>query len=296
MIIIVYLIMLIMLIMISLIVYLCILNTIFCVIIIALTIIFLILLLMSHVKFEVNKFDIVSPKIDKNIKIMLMSDMHNREISNKIVKIISEEAPDYIIMCGDMINENLKETKNFIKLLDKIDSNKIYYIFGNHEEELCESDKDEYYKILKKYKINLLNNKSVKLSNNIILNGICIPYEFYKFMGKKITKKDFDKYLNKCETDKYNILVAHNPLWNLYYEEFNYDLCLSGHVHGGMFRFPFIGGIFSPDYKFFPKYSKGKYEVGKMTSIVSSGIGYSRRIKMRILNPGEVVIINLLKK
>lgn len=285
-----------MLIMISLLVYLCTLNTIFCVIIIILTIIFLILLLMSHVKFEINRFDIVSSKIDKNIKIMLMSDMHNREISERIVKAISEEEPDYIIMSGDMINESIKDTENFIKLLDRIDSDKIYYTFGNHEDELSETDKEEYYKILKKYKINLLNNKSVKLSNNIILSGFDIPYDFYKFMGKKITKKDMSEYLNKCEIDKYNILVAHNPLWNEYYKEFDYDLCLSGHVHGGMFRFPFIGGIFSPDYKFFPKYTKGKYKVGDMTSIVSGGLGYSKRIKMRILNPGEVVIINLLKK
>ena len=251
---------------------------------------------MSHVKFEINRFDIVRYKIDKNIKIMLMSDMHNREISDRIVKAISEEEPDYIIMSGDMINESIKDTENFIKLLDRIDSDKIYYTFGNHEDELSETDKEEYYKILKKYKINLLNNKSVKLSNNIILSGFDIPYDFYKFMGKKITKKDMSEYLNKCEIDKYNILVAHNPLWNEYYKEFNYDLCLSGHVHGGMVRFPFIGGIFSPDYKFFPKYTKGKYKVGDMTSIVSSGLGYSKRIKMRILNPGEVVIINLLKK
>ena len=115
MIIIVYLFMLIM---ISLLVYLCTLNTIFCVIIIILTIIFLILLLMSHVKFEINRFDIVSSKIDKDIKIMLMSDMHNREISERIVKAISEEEPDYIIMSGDMINESIKYTKNFIKLLN----------------------------------------------------------------------------------------------------------------------------------------------------------------------------------
>ena len=39
-----------------------------------------------------------------------------------------------------------------------------------------------------------------------------------------------------------------------------------------------------------------KYKVGDMTSIVCCGLGYSKRIKMRILNPGEVVIINLLKK
>lgn len=251
---------------------------------------------MSHIKFEINKFNIISPKIDKNIKIMLMSDMHNRDVSKKIIKSIIEEKPDYIIMSGDMINESIKDTNNFIKLLDKIDSNKIYYTFGNHEEELLKNEKEEYYKILKKYNINLLNNKSVKLSNNIILSGINIPCEFYKFMGKKITKEDMSKYLNKCDINKFNILVAHNPLWNLYYNSFNFDLCLSGHVHGGMVRLPFVGGLFSPNYKFFPEYSKGKYSVGKMTSIVSSGLGYSKRIKMRILNPSEVVIIYLLKK
>lgn len=274
-------------------VYLCTLNTTFFVIIVIFSFIFLFLIINSHISFKTIKYDIKDSKIDKNIKIMLLSDMHNRDISNKIVECMRRENPDYVIMSGDMVNGNIDDVDNFFKLLDKIDCNKVYYVFGNNEEEICEIDKIKYLKILGKYNINLLNNKSVSLSKNIILNGISVSYNYYKC--SRTNKSDIGMYLLKCDRCKYNILVAHNPLWNDFYSDYDYDLSLSGHVHGGVVRIPFIGGVFSPEYKFFPKYDRGKYKVKNMISIVSSGIGYSRRLKFRMFNPGEVVIINLLK-
>ena len=74
------------------------------------------------------------------------------------------------------------------------------------------------------------------------------------------------------------------------------DLVLSGHVHGGLIILPLIGALFSPDYTFFPKYYKDSYTKDNTKMIVSRGLGYSARIPIRINNPGEVVIINLMKE
>ena len=52
----------------------------------------------------INRFDIVSSKIDKDIKIMLMSDMHNREISERIVKAISEEKVKMVVEANQKYN------------------------------------------------------------------------------------------------------------------------------------------------------------------------------------------------
>lgn len=63
---------------------------------------------------------------------------------------------------------------------------------------------------------------------------------------------------------------------------------MSGHIHGGIIRLPIVGGILSPERKFFPKYSLGEYKKGKTHMIVSAGIG-----KFRLFNPSEVVEIIL---
>ena len=44
-------------------------------------------------------------------------------------------------------------------------------------------------------------------------------------------------------------------------------------------------GLFSPERRFFPKYSKGVFEVGNMKLLVSGGLG-----KLRLFNPPEVAV------
>ena len=66
------------------------------------------------------------------------------------------------------------------------------------------------------------------------------------------------------------------------------DLVLCGHVHGGLVRLPFLGGVLSPERKFFPKYDKGLYEKDGTKMYVSGGIG-----KPRLCNPPEINLIHL---
>ncbi len=42
------------------------------------------------------------------------------------------------------------------------------------------------------------------------------------------------------------VLLAHNPLLLDSYAGWGADVVLSGHVHGGMVRLPFVGGVLSP--------------------------------------------------
>jgi uncharacterized protein len=62
--------------------------------------------------------------------------------------------------------------------------------------------------------------------------------------------------------------------------------------HGGVIRLPFIGGILSPERKFFPRYTKGIYELnaeqGLAKLAVTAGLG-----KFRLNNPSEIMICTL---
>ena len=72
------------------------------------------------------------------------------------------------------------------------------------------------------------------------------------------------------------------------------DLTLSGHIHGGIVRIPGIGGVISTSYRLvFPKYDGGYYEQNQKKMIVSRGLG-SHTIPVRLFNPAELVVIDLV--
>ncbi len=253
--------------------------------------------IISHYKLDISEYNIKNSKIDKNLKIIFLSDLHNRNLTKKLDEIINNEKPDIIIMGGDMINESLKYSNNFINLYKTLDKENIYYTFGNHEDRLYYDEMDKYIKKIKNSNIKLLNNKKDKLSKNINIYGLKSEDEQYLPFGKLfLTKEYIESKLEKFDKNKFNILIAHNPLEFKSYTDTEADLVLSGHVHGGLIRLPFLGALLSPDYTFFPKYSEGMYEKDNTMMIVSRGLGFSKRLPFRIFNNGEVVIINLSKE
>ena len=94
--------------------------------------------------------------------------------------------------------------------------------------------------------------------------------------------------------DIYTVLLSHRPELFGVYCEYEADLVLSGHAHGGQFRIPFIGGLYAPDQGFFPEYDAGLYTDGKTNMLVSRGIGNSK-IPIRFNNRPEVIAVELKK-
>lgn len=264
-----------------------------------LIVIIIISVIYSYIKIDISYYEVKNNKIDKDIKILFLSDLHNRNIYNRLDIIIDEEKPDIIICGGDMINEDIKYIDKFMKIIPLFSNYETYYVFGNHEERI-KKDKPDHYKkylsLLEKSNIILLNNKSKKITNNIKIYGLDNNIDTYLNFGKKgLNKKIISNYLGNNKEEEFNILVAHNPLEFDSYVDAKYDLVLSGHIHGGLIIIPFFGGLLSPNYTFFPKYYKGLYKKNKTTMIVSRGLGFSARIKIRLFNNPEVVIINLKK-
>lgn len=66
--------------------------------------------------------------------------------------------------------------------------------------------------------------------------------------GSKKEEVDFLKGFQ--DTSSYSILMYHIPVtWiiNSSLNEWDCDLVLSGHAHGGRIRIPFVGGLYAPD-------------------------------------------------
>jgi predicted MPP superfamily phosphohydrolase len=273
------------------------------IIVLAIFAILSVLIFLQNTSIEVSKYKIKSDKIPKEFnkfKIIHLSDFHSYGFFKdnfRMIEKINNEHPNIIVMTGDMVNKYDENFEKFLNLAEALSKKyEIYYIIGNHEMRLRKNNLNYIIQKLKKFGIKVLNDEKITIIREkefINIYGINIPLSYYKIVNKPINVQDvINSLLNKCAEKEYNILLAHNPLYFEEYSKQNVDLILSGHVHGGMVRLPFIGALLSPERKFFPKYSSGVYELNNKKLLVSRGLGHSRP-GIRLFNKREIVSITL---
>ena len=266
--------------------------------------------IISLFKIDVSKYEVASSKVPKafdGFKILQLSDLHNRRFNKnnkKIVKTIEKQKPDIIVMTGDMVSSNSTGFSNFFSLVEELDGKyPIYYIFGNHEQRLSVEKQAIIIGKLREYGVKVLNNQHESITKNdesIEIFGLKQELIYYtNYLKSKKTysyeTKDMENAIRKADSKKFNILLAHNPLYFETYEKWGADLVFSGHVHGGIIQIPFIGGFLSPERKLFPKYSGGEYEINDSKMIVSRGLGYTK-INLRFFNNPEICVVELKSK
>ncbi|MCR5330481.1 MAG: metallophosphoesterase [Lachnospiraceae bacterium] len=295
--------------------------------------IIVILMICSFVETKlltVTSYEIGSENIPDDLdgkRIVLLSDLHNTEFGKNngiLLRKISETRPDIIIIAGDLINGNTSKKQfvyasEFFKELKELNV-PVYYSFGNHECRLKgyfynDSDFKDYVKLSGGGSI-LLNNASVSVGRDdndtagqtvekpsdsrqdkkrTRIYGLMLPPSQFKRKAKLKLEKKISDQLGDIDKDSYNILIAHDPAYFEDYMEWGADLVVSGHIHGGIIRIPFLGGLISPRFEFFPKIDKGlfRYNDGRIM-IVSGGIGW-HGLPFRFLNRPEIVVLDMKK-
>ena len=202
------------------------------------------------------------PKEFDGFKILQLSDLHSADFGNNneiLIKKIDSVKPDIVVFTGDMINRddiNFDVFFDFCKEISK--KYKIYYIYGNHEMDLNANNAKILYDEMVKNNIKIINNKKITIKkgkSKINLYGLKYATKYY---GKKdenskyvLSEEDIVDYIKEANKDEFNIMLTHNPNYFDLYTNWGADLTLTGHIHGGMIRIPFIGGFFSPDRTFF---------------------------------------------
>ena len=236
-----------------------------------------------------------------NFKIAQISDIHCDKVGfsdlsfiNKIKKF----SPDIIIITGDILDSYKNDTDVAYNILCQLAIiSPCYFVSGNHELRLPE-EYERLQTILNKLNITNLNNTSILLEkNNDVINLVGVEdYNHFKNEDNLNHRNNFKETLDELySSTHFNILLSHRPEKFPMYVEAKYDLIFSGHAHGGQWRIPFIGGIYSPSQGFFPKYTNGKYIKENSTLIVSRGLGNSS-FPIRINNPIELVLVTLKKE
>lgn len=277
--------------------------------------IFLLLLIeyIRNLKPEITEENVESerlPQVFDGFRMVILADLHNYSFGrgNEVLKKqIDSVKPDLILVAGDMLVRKAPKKYDTAFELLKALSRKypIYYGLGNHEQSLA-GEKEEYAALYREYVNNLekegiifLDNKSVILrrkNENLKITGLSIEKDYYgKCKIPEMPADYIENLVGKCERQCYNILIAHNPVYFKNYAAYGSDLILAGHVHGGIIRLPFLGGMLSPQYRFFPKYDAGRFHEKGSTMLISRGLGL-HTLKFRIGNRPELMTIILKRK
>lgn len=294
-------------------------------------IVFLIIIVMfSYIgnrNFHETFYSVSSLKVDSEIRIIQLSDLHNCSYgkdNKKLLERITKLEPDVIICTGDMLDSGKDRPEEVIKLCSELSQiAPSYYIYGNNEVEKVygfalsksvinekfgftddnyDTEKilkmsDDFEEKLEKAGVNVLKNEMDNLSvgtTDLEIFGILTsnPSAFWDYTGDT-----FGEYISK-NPNSLKITAVHEPF---VFQEFEVDswgdLMVCGHTHGGTVRVPVFGPLFTKEGGLFPErngeYIYGRYDVSGRPLIVSSGLENTNML--RVNNEPEVVIIDVNK-
>jgi len=216
--------------------------------------------------------------LPKQYKAVMLSDMHlgyhnTRSELARWVNMINDEAPDFILISGDIIDGSMRPlieermSEEFRRLKAPI-----YACLGNHEYYAGEPDAEQFYNDAG---IHLLIDDVSLIDNSIVVVG--------RDDRTNLRRQSLKALMSKVPTDKYTIVLDHQPYHLERSEKAGADFQLSGHTHRGQV-WP-ISWITDVLYEC----SWGSYHKGRTQYYVSSGIGIWGG-KFRIGTQSEYVV------
>lgn len=246
-----------------------------------------------------------SDKISKPVKFVLLADLHDKEYGKgnaKLLKAIAEECPDAVLVAGDMLTAHEGRTDKVAEhLIARLaERYPVFYGIGNHEAKLGWGSKrygqryEAYMEDITAAGAKVLRNGFLEMEEcPIRIYGLDMEHIYYKRFARTPMADGYVEEKLGTLNDKYfNILLAHNPMYFDKYANWKPELVLSGHVHGGLVRLPFVGGVIAPNLQLFPQYDGGRFTKGGTTMLLSRGLGF-HSVEFRMWNPGEVVVIEI---
>lgn len=263
---------------------------------------------ISYNHLKIQNYTISSKKIQNDVNIVLISDLHNHEFgkdNKKLVEKIRDQEPDLILLVGDILNDdegNSQVATNLISKLQKISP--VYYSLGNHEENYMKNKDSKLILKLKQAGAIILEReyKDIILRENKLRLGGMYQYAF-ALDGNNTTKKEnmnpeIYSFLKKFENTKsFSLMMAHRPdsfIFGEAADTWNIDLVVSGHNHGGQVILPGIGGLYGGDQGWFPEYVDGIHHFKAVKNmIITRGLGTHKEKLPRFHNVPEIVHITL---
>ena len=251
---------------------------------------------------RLTTYDYITDKIPDafdGYKIAVISDLHNADFADQIVPMLRENNADIVIFTGDMVQLPDDDLTNTFAIADQISGEaEVFAVSGNHE-----AQNDFFYDItcqLYDHGITVLDDTDIYLerdSERIKLAGVMDPPAAVEEPNEEDIRHIQETIVSfsKYDPGMFTILACHRASFYPYIKDLPVDLILSGDLHGGIIRLPFLGGIIGKSEGILPEYDYGFYQEGDGAAmIVSGGCDYNEK-KRRYFNPPEVVMVTLKK-
>ena len=247
-------------------------------------------------RLQVTRIELRSDKIhsDRPIRLLHLGDLHfERETRREIElqKIITDLAPDLILFSGDVLNLSyLKDplawqgARNVLRQWQAPFG--VYLVTGSPAVDLPEIMPD----LLKDLPLTWLKDQRVTVDirgDGLDLVGLTcthLPHEDLPRLEK----------LAAQPSGHFTILLYHSPDLAPNAANFEIDMQLSGHTHGGQVRLPWIGSIFTGSL-YGRKFQAGKYHLNNLLLYITRGIGMegAGAPRVRFLCPPEIILWEL---
>ena len=263
---------------------------------------------VPDVKYQDFYIKNLSPELE-DFKIALLVDIHasslnRREFVQAVVDKTNALKPDLILIPGDFVDGSVEQRRNDLEPLKDLRAKfGVLGTSGNHE---YYSGYDRWFDVLESWGINMLENESVIINNNLIIAGV--PDEQGKTPGfgfsTPFPAPDLNKALADIKPEDLNkmpvILMDHRPGNARENAKFKIDLQVSGHTHGG--QMPGLAQIIQKVNK---GYVKGWYDVEAelqdkskhiMKLYVSPGTSQWGGFPVRIFDNSEITLFRLKAK
>ena len=188
-----------------------------------------------------NEFTLNEEKPDReHLKIVQISDLHIKadftyKNLDKVIKKVNEQNPDIVIFTGGLYDNYAiyRDDENIVTALQKIEAGygKIA-IWGNRD--YGGGAERTYAAVMEDAGFTLLKNENWYITFNNDKRGLFTGLADALF-GPPVMPNETNIY-----DPDYELLLSHEPDNVEPYMNYDYDIALSGHSHGGQINIPFL--------------------------------------------------------
>jgi len=227
----------------------------------------------------------VKANLARPLRFAFVSDLHDTD-NSPILAAIEKQRVDAVLVGGDFIHNNTVYQRGLDFLQLAAARWPVFAVLGNHEKRF----RRDIRQLVRQSGARLLDNEFARFGE-IWLGGLTSGYGDggHDKLNQQTPPPQTDWLEEFAAQSGFKLLLNHHPeYYEPYLQNSGVDLIVSGHAHGGQWRF-FGRGVFASGQGLFPKYTAGIYD-GKF--IVGRGLGNYNPVP-RLFNRPELVILNL---